>query len=427
MALNVRLGMKGAVKGGDQRMQELLRRYEDVFAEPKALPPERAQDHRIPLVSEDVVIKVKPYRYPSIQKDVIERMVVEMLQTGVIRDNTSAFSSPIVMVRKKVDSWRMCIDYRRLNQITLKDKFSMPVIEELLDELGRARVFSKLDLRSSYHQIRMWGPDIHKTAFRTHEGHYEFLVMPSGLTNAPATFQGLMNKVFKGLLRKSVLVFFDDILVYSEDWQYHLKDLEDVLKILREHKLFAKQSKCCFGAIEMDYLGYIISGGVISMDKEKVKCILEWPTPKTIKELRGFLGLLGYCKRFIQQYGWIAKPLANLLKNGGWRWTHEEEEAFQRLKEVISSAPTLVLPNWEKEFVVETDACDMGIGAVLTQNGRTLAFFSKGLGVKHQALSVYEKEMLVVLVAVKKWSNYLIERHFKIKTDHQSLRFLTEN
>ncbi|GMI89777.1 hypothetical protein HRI_002647000 [Hibiscus trionum] len=427
MALNAHLEMKGTVEKGNQGIQVLLKEFWDVFEEPKDLPPERAQDHRIPLINEDAVIKVKPYRYPSVQKDIIEKMVAEMLQSGIIRDSTSAFSSPIVMVRKKDESWRMCIDYRRLNQVTVKDKFPMPVIEELLDELGRARVFSKLDLRSGYHQIRMWGPDIHKTAFRTHEGHYEFLVMPFGLTNAHATFQGLMNKVFKGLLRKSVLVFFNDILVYSEDWDSHLKDLKEVLGILREHRLFAKQSKCCFGATEMDYLGYSISGGKIAMDKEKVQCIMEWPAPVTIKELRGFLGLSGYYRRFIKQYGWIARPLTNLLRKGGWRWTQEEEVAFKKLKEAISSAPTLVLPNWDMEFVVETDASELGIRAVLTQCGRPLAFLSKGLGVRHQALSVYEKEMMAALVAVKKWSNYLIGRHFKIKTDHQSLRFLTEN
>ncbi|KAL4295662.1 hypothetical protein GQ457_12G011410 [Hibiscus cannabinus] len=425
--LNAKLEFKGRVGSILGKVASLLEEFQDVFAEPTGLPPERGQDHRISLVDEKIVIKVKPYRYPTWKKDEIEKIIKEMLDSGVIRDSNSNFSSPIVMVKKKDNSWRMCIDYRRLNQVTIKDKFPMPVIEELLDELGRVRVFSKLDLRSGYHQIRMWKDDIHKTAFRTHEGHYEFLVMPFGLTNALATFQGLMNKVFKRQLRKTVLVFCDDILVYSSDLDSHLLHLREVLEILRAHKLYARLSKCSFGAEEIDYLGYVISQGVIRMDKGKVSSIMDWLAPTRIKELRGFLGLSGYCRRFIQGYGIIARPLTNMLKKDGWKWGSEETTAFQNLKEAVSTAPVLALPEFDEEFSVETDACEMGIGAVLTQRGKPLAFFSKALGNKHQKLSVYEKEMLAALMAVKKWSQYLVGRHFKIKTDHQSLRFLAEN
>ncbi|KAL4319444.1 hypothetical protein GQ457_18G018050 [Hibiscus cannabinus] len=393
--VNTQLEIKGKGQPSEE-LRRLLNRYEDVFEEPKGLPPARGHDHRIKLLDEQAVVKARPYRYPASQKDEIEKLIKEMLENGVIRDSNSAFSSPIVMVKKKDDSWRMCVDYRRLNQLTVKDKFPMPIIEELLDELGKARVFSKLDLRSGYHQIRMSEPDIHKTAFRTHEGHYEFLVMPFGLTNAPATFQGLMNKVFKQLLR-------------------------------RENSLYAKLSKCCFGAQEVDYLGYVIAGGEIAMGKGKVECILNWPAPKNIKELRGFLGLSGYYRRFVKGYGVIARSLTDLLKKGGWKWDWEEEQAFQKLKEAVSQAPVLVLPNFKEVFTVETDASEKGVGAVLSQKGKPLAFFSRGLGVRHQGLSVYEKEMMAVLMAVKKWSPYLIGRHFKIKTDHQSLKFLAEN
>ncbi|KAL4347798.1 hypothetical protein GQ457_17G006860 [Hibiscus cannabinus] len=417
------------LKQGDipSDLQKLLLEFANVFQEPQGLPTCRGHEHNIALQDEQAVVKIRPYRYPAVQKDEIERLIQDMLQAGVIRDSVSSFASPIVMVKKKDGTWRLCVDYRQLNQMTIKDKFPIPIIEELLDELGAARFFSKLDLRSGYHQIRMKESDIHKTAFKTHEGHYEFLVMPFGLTNAPATFQGLMNYVFKALLRKTVLVFFDDILVYSENWNNHLKHLREVLELLKKHQLYAKQSKCTFGATEMDYLGYNISNGQISMDKEKVKCILEWPTPTNIKELRGFLGLSGYYRRFIRDFGGTAKPLTELLKKNAWGWTREAEEAMKKLKAAMTSAPVLALPNFQQVFVIETDASAYGVGAVLMQNGKPLAYFSKGLGAKHQAMSIYDKEMLAVLLAVKKWSSYLVGRHFKIKTDHQSLKFLSGN
>lgn len=208
-----------------------------MFAEPTSLPPKRKQDHKIHLKNSEP-ISVKPYRYPAIQNDAMEQMVKEMLESGVTRDNTNAFSSPIVLVKKKDGSWRMCIDYRELNKATVKDKFPMPVIEELLDELHRAKFFSKIDLRAGYHQIRMHELDIHKNAFRTHSGHFEFLIMPFGLTNAPSTFQATMNKMLEKELWKFALVFFDDILIYNSSWEEHLIHMQKVLEILRANNFF---------------------------------------------------------------------------------------------------------------------------------------------------------------------------------------------
>lgn len=409
-----------------QDMNSLLENFSDVFVIPEGLPPKRACDHRIKLKNEHINLNLKPYRYPSAQKTIIEQMTQELLDSGVIKNSTSAFAAPVVLVKKKDGSWRMCVDYRRLNEATIKDGFPIPLIEELLDELGGASVFSKLDLRSGYHQVRMHETDIHKTAFKTHQGHYEFLVLPFGLTNAPATFQSLMNEVFKSVLRKTTLVFFDDILVYSKSWDQHLLDLAEVLSLMRLHSLKAKHSKCTFGGDRVEYLGHIITGAGVSTDPQKIQAVRDWPTPVNVKQLRGFLGLAGYYRRFIKGFGTIAKPMTDLLRKDAFSWQEPAQIAFETLKAALSTAPVLALPDMTKVFVIETDASAKGLGAVLMQDNHPIAFISKALSIRQQALSVYEKELLAIIMAVKQWHHLLIIKHFIIKTDQQSLKHLLD-
>jgi hypothetical protein len=351
-----------------------------------------------------------------------------MLRKGIIKPSHSPFASPVLLVKKKDGSWRFCVDYRHLNAITIKDKYPMPIVEELLDELAGAKFFTKLDLRSGYHQIRLAEEDEIKSAFRTHSGHFEFRVMPFGLAMAPATFQSAMNQIFEQQIRKSVLVFVDDILIYSNSIEEHAKHLAEVFNILKQHDLYVKRSKCTFAQPSLEYLGHIISAAGVGTDPSKIAAVKSWPKPSNLKQLRGFLGLAGYYRKFIRGFGAICKPLTNLLrKHAQFLWTPQEQASFTALKQALVEAPVLALPDFSKEFVLETDACDRGIGAVLMQQGHPVAFLSKALGPKNQALSTYDKECLAILLAIDRWRSYLQHQKFTIRTDQRSLVHLDDH
>lgn len=273
------------------------------------------------------------------------------------------------------------MDFRRLNALTVKNKYPLPIIDEILDELFGACWFTSLDLSTGFHQIRVKPADIYKTAFQTHQGHYEYKVMPYGVIGGPGTFQGIMNDILGPLLRRCVVVFIDDILIYSNTYEEHIYHIKQVLEILQHHQFFVKLSKCFFAQQELRYLGHVISASGVSTDPRKVQIIENWPTPTSVKELRSFLGMAEYYRKFVKNFGLISKPLTNLLKKGElFIWTSITEEAFQTLKLALVSAPVLAMPDFTKQFVIGTDASDLGIGAVLQQEGHPVAYVSKALG-----------------------------------------------
>jgi hypothetical protein len=249
----------------------------------------------------------------------------------------------------------------------------------------------------------MHPPDEHKTAFKTHHGHYQFKAMPFGLTNAPATFQCIMNHILKPFLRKFVLVFLDDIMIYCATLEDHVEHLQLVLEQLRKHEFFLKTAKCSFAQPSLEYLGHIISTKGVFTDPSTIHAMLHWLVPTSFTELRAFLGFTGYYRRFVKGYGVLTKPLTNLLTLKQFQWSMAAQSAFDNLKVAMTKTPVPALPNFQETFTLETDACQTSIGAVLMQQGRPIAFLSKALGKKHQDLLIYEKEFLALIMAVEKW------------------------
>ena len=326
------------------------------------------------------------------------------MDKGFVRPSVSPWGAPILFVKKKDGTLRMCIDYRQINKVTVKNKYPLPRIEDLFDQLRGASVFSKIDLRSGYYQLRVKEVDVPKTAFRTRYGHYEFLVMPFGLTNAPAAFIDLMNRVFHPYLDQFVVVFIDDILVYSKDAQEHEHHLRIVLQTLRENKLFAKLSKCDFWLKEVSFLGHIVSAAGIRVDPVKIEAIVNWKPPRNVTEVRSFLGLAGYYRRFVQGFSVIASSLTRLLRKGvKFDWDDKCQSSFEKLKEILIEAPVLIQPTSGRDYTVYSDASRIGLGCVLMQDGKVVAYASRQLKPHEQNYPTHDLELAAVVFALKIW------------------------
>jgi hypothetical protein len=343
----------------------------DVFPEDlPGLPPERDMEFVIELKPGTAPISRRSYRMPPNELAELKMQLQDLLEKGFIRPSSSPWGCPAIFNKKKDQTLRMCMDYRPLNEVTIKNKYPLPRIDILFDQLTGAQVFSKIDLRSGYHKIRIRPKDIPKTAFTTRYGLFEYLVMSFGLTNAPAHFIYLMNSVFMPELDKFVVVFIDDILIYSKNEEEHAKHLRIVLTRLREHQLYAKFSKCAFWLEEIQFLGHVLSAKGITVDPSKVKDILEWNSPITVHQVRSFLGLAGYYHRFIPNFSKIVKPIMGLLKNDTkFDWSSKCNEAFEQLKVLLTTAPVLAQPDIEKPFDVYCDASGSGLGCILMQEG----------------------------------------------------------
>ena len=390
---------------------------------------------RTDLVQHDIVtttetpIKQAVRRTPFHLQEAAKAEVDRMLEKGVIEPSCSPWASPVVLVKKKDGSLRYCIDYRKLNAVTKKDSYPLPRIDESLDALGKAKFFSTLDLASGYWQIELSPDAKEKSAFCTAQGLFQFCVMPFGLTNAPATFQRLMERVLAGLQWQICLVYIDDIIIFSETLDDHLLQLQEVFSRLKSAKLKLKPKKCCLFRKRVKYLGHVVSEHGVETDPDKIEAVRCWPTPQSQTEVRSFVGLCSYYRRFIPDFASVAKPLILLTeKNTTFKWGTDQESAFEVLKQKLISAPVLSYPDRDATFVLDTDASNVGLGAVLSQivDGRekVIAYGSRVLTKAERRYCITRRELLAVVHFVKSYRHYLVGRPFIVRTDHAALRWL---
>ena len=405
---------------------KVVRDFKGVFPEKlDSLPPEREIEFSIDLVPDTMPLSKAPYRMAPAELKELKMQLQDLLDSGFIRPSSSPWGSPVLFVKKKDGALRMCIDYRGLNQVTIKNKYPLPRIDELFDQLQGSTVFSKLDLRQGYYQLRIKESDIPKTALNSRYGHYEFVVMPFGLTNAPAAFMDLMHRVFHKYLDQFVVVFIDDILVYSKNESDHEQHLRIVLETLQSHKLYAKFSKCEFWLSEVAFLGHIISSEGLSVDPSKIEAIMSWKRPESTTEVRSFLGLAGYYRKFVKDYSKIAGPLSALTsKTLKFAWNDQCEKSFQELKRRLTEAPILTLPDGSEDFMVYTDASKEGLGCVLMQRGKVIAYASRKWKAHEGKYATHDMELAAVIFALGKWRHYLYGAKFTVLTDHKSLKYV---
>ena len=411
-------------------IKNILQDYSDVFPSelPKGLPPKRGKDFKIELTPDATPQKKGLYRMSEKELGELKKQPDTLLAQGFIRPSVSPWGAPVLFVSKKDKSLRMCIDYRALNKVTVRNGYPLPRIDDIFDQLRNAKWFSKIDLRTGYHQIRLSEESIELTAFRTRYGHFEFLVLPFGLTNAPAHFMALMNNIFKDYLDKFVLAYLDDILIFSPTLEDHARHLRLVLDRLRKFKLYGKLSKCDFARQEVEYLGHISTPDGVHMEEAKVESIAKWPLPQRKVDVQSFLGLVNYYRRFIKNCSKIAKPLTQLCGNSDFIWNQEQQKSFEELKDAVSTAPVIRLFHPNLPIVVTTDASKFAVGAVLEQeeNGvaRPVAYHSRTLNSAEQRYAAHERELLAIVDTLRNWRVYLHGQSFIVRTDHFPLKYL---
>jgi hypothetical protein len=383
--------------------------YPDVFPDDlPRMPPDRDIEFIIELKPGTAPISKKSYRMPPNELAELKIQLQDLLDKGFIRPSASPWGCAALLMKKKDNSLRLCVDYRPLNAVTIKNKYPLPRIDILFDQLAGAKVFSKIDLRSGYHQIKIRPSDVPKIAFSTRYGLYEYLVMSFGLTNAPAYFMYLMNSVFMQELDKFVVVFIDDILIYSKTPEDHVKHLHVILQRLRDHHLYANFSKCEFWLDTVKFLGHTISGDGISVDPSKVQEVMDWKPPTSVHQIRSFLGLAGYYRRFIPDFSRIFKPMTELLKKGvKFSWNQKCDDAFHTLRDHLTTAPVLAQPDVSKPFDIYCDASGTGLGCVLMQDHRVIAYASWALRVHEQNYPTHDLELAAVIHALKIWRHHL--------------------
>uniref|UniRef100_A0A803JFV2 Gypsy retrotransposon integrase-like protein 1 n=1 Tax=Xenopus tropicalis TaxID=8364 RepID=A0A803JFV2_XENTR len=412
-----------------QNAINLLMQYECVFSSgDNDLGCTTAARHHID-TRQAPPIRMGPRRIPIHFQKNFDDQLHDLCSRGLVSPSSSPWAAPVVLVKKKDGGVRLCVDYRKLNDITVKDAYPLPRIDDTLDLLSNARWFSTLDLTSGYWQVEVHPADRHKTAFVTSHGLFQINVMPFGLCNAPSTFQRLMDIVLADLQGTACLVYLDDIIVIGRTWDEHLQRLSCVLQKLKEAKLKVKPSKCKLFCEKVRYLGHVISSAGVEPDPEKVTTITQWPVPQNIKELRSFLGLASYYRKFIEGFAHIADPLHKLAEKGAkFIWSKACGDAFLELKRRLLSAPIMAYPDPQLPFILDTDASETGIGAVLSQiqdgHERVISYASRALTKPERKYATTRKELLAVVIFTRYYRHYLLGRHFTVRTDHNSLKWL---